>query len=54
MNLAAHQRAESAVDQLVPLDHPFAHELVGNDGGLEMRVVLGIHPHAGTGQSGFD
>ncbi len=54
MNLAAHAGAECRVDELMSLDHALARELIGDDHGFEMRIVVGHDLDARTGQAGFD
>ncbi len=54
MDLAAHERAQRLVDELVAGDRPKARELRRNDLRGEMRVVVGFHAHRGAGQSGTD
>ncbi len=54
MNLAAHQRSERRVHELMALDHAFAYELLGNDDGFKVGVVVGHDLDARTGQSGFN
>ena len=52
MDLAAHERAQGLVHELVAGDRPQARELRRNDLRGEMRVVVGFHAHRGARQSG--
>jgi hypothetical protein len=54
MDFPAHERAQSAVDELMTLQGTLAHELRGNDHGFEVRVVIGCDVRLSARQSGFD
>jgi arabinose-5-phosphate isomerase len=54
MDLAAHAPAERLVDQLMTGDAALAGELLGHDARLEVRAIVRLHPHIGSGQAGAD
>src|SRR4051812_8501087 len=54
VDLAAHARAQRAVDQLMALQGALALELRGDDHRFEMRVVRRADAHLCAGQAGLD
>src|SRR5580693_9293902 len=52
VDLAAHERAERAVHELMPRETALAGKLVRHDARRKMRVVLRLHEHLRTRQPG--
>src|ERR1700683_346622 len=52
MDLAAHERAERAIHELMPREAALAGKLGRHDARRKMRVVVRLHEHLRAGQPG--
>ena len=54
MDLAPHELAQGAIDELMAREAALAAELLRHDARGEVRVVVGLDADLGTGQAGAD
>src|SRR5579885_3311749 len=54
MDLAPHPLSQGLIHELMARDAALAGELLGDDAGVEMGVVIRLHPNIGSRQAGAD